>query len=203
VEVPVKNLLSWSSIACFVLAAVLTFAGTQLKLPVLTHAGILSLGGAALAAGIQVILTGEAFFLPTGAQSLRRKAEHFTGLAARLWGVFFLLFGLVLSFAGLGGMFLPGRTESLIRSALDTPPGWGILSLVLGAGGILYGLTRVIGEGGRYEANALTRLRDAGYRLFGLLCLLMGVGLAGLGLILVFAPGPLSYWLENLLPALP
>jgi hypothetical protein len=196
-------LLSRLSIIFFFLAAALTFAGAQLGLPALSYTGFMSLGLASLAAGGRVVLTGQAFFLPAGDQSLRRKSEHFTGPAARLWGFIFILFGLVTAVAGLAGVFFPVQAVAFLDRALDTPLGWGILSLLFGAGMTLYGLTRLLGGGGRSGPGALVRLRDAGYRLFGLACLLIGLGLAGLGLVSVIAPHSVMSWLANLSPAMP
>jgi hypothetical protein len=194
----VHRLFSGLALAFFFLAAGLTLAGDRLGLSGLTSAGIASLGLSALSAGIQVIVTGEAFFLPAGAQALRRRAEHFTGLAARLWGIFFVLFGLVMLFLGLAGVFFPGQGTALLNRLLETPLGWGLVCVFFGGGLSLYGLTRLIGAAGRTGSGALDQVRGIGFRLFGLVGLLAGLGLCGLGVVLIFSPRLLTAWLKGL-----
>src|SRR5690606_5761449 len=84
----------------FFLAVILMFAADRLGLPALRFAAVIVIGVTAVAAGIQIIITRDAFFLPVGRNSLRSRAESCSGLAAQIWGVIFVLFGL--SFIGIG-----------------------------------------------------------------------------------------------------
>lgn len=88
----------------FFLAAGLMMAGQGLSLPRVTYLGAFALGFTAFVAGIEVIRTKKAFFLPTGAQSLRRHSESYSGVAARLWGVFFALAGFGAMLASVAAM---------------------------------------------------------------------------------------------------
>lgn len=198
-----KNLLSWLPIILFFAAAGLMFAADRLAVPVLTFAGVTVLGLTAIVSGIQVILTRQAFFLPTGEQSQRRRAESYSGLAAQIWGVMFVLFGLIFIGIGLAGVRSPGQVFGFLEQALETSAGWGALLLLFGLFLTLYGLTRVLAGGASTGSGARLQLRDMGYRLFGGVVSIVGLLLLGLGFILFTSPETLSGMIRQWIPLVP
>ena len=199
-----KNLLSWLPIILFFLAAGLMFAADRLGLPALTFAGVTVLGVTALVVGVQVIVRREAFFLPSGRDSLRRRAESYSGLAAQIWGVMFVLFGLILLGVGVIGLGNPGQAFGFLEQALDTSAGWGALLFIIGVFVTLYGAARLLAGGAHTSgSSARLQLRDMGYRLFGFVVLVAGLALLGLGYILFASPETLTGLLGQWLPAVP
>lgn len=198
-----KKLLIWVPIILFFGAAGLMAAADQLALPALTFAGLVLLGLCAVLSGIQVIITRQAFFLPSGDQSLRRRAESYSGLAAQLWGVFFVLFGLIFILAGLIGFGRPERVMALIDQSLETPAGWGVLLFTIGVFVALYGLTRILAGSASTGTGIQARLRDIGYRMFGGLALIFGLLLLALGFILLTSPEILTGLMEEWFATVP
>lgn len=198
-----KKLLTWLPIVLFFLAAGLMFAADRLTLPALAFAGLILLGFSALLSGIGVILTRQAFFLPSGTQSLRRRAESYSGLAAQLWGVFFVLVGGVFILTGLVALRMPDQALAIVERALDTPAGWGVLLFGLGVFVALYGLTRLLAGSASVSVGLQVRLRDMGYRLFGGVTLLLGLALVALGFTLITSPETLAGWIRQWFPPVP
>lgn len=195
-----RKRIFWLPIITFFLAAFLIFAGQNLNINQLTAAGFLLLGITAILVGIQVIWTKEAFFLPSGRQAARRRAEQYSGLSAQLWGVFFLLAGLGASVAALAALVNPAAAQTFLEQFLDTPAGWGTLLAGLGVFVSLYGLTRLLAGSAAVSRTVGTRLKDLGYRGVGALSLLVGLVLIGLGLVLILAPDVLLTWIEQVIP---
>ena len=195
-----RQRLSWLPIITFFLAFGLMFAGQNLDIPRLTAAGFLFLGITAILVGIQVIWTKEAFFLPSGDQASRGRAEHYSGLSAQLWGVFFLLAGLGASLASLAALLNPAAAQTFLAQFLDTPAGWGALLIGLGIFVSLYGLTRLLAGAAMVTLTFGARFKDLGYRGLGALSLLIGLGLLILGLALILAPDLLLTWVKKAIP---
>lgn len=198
-----KNKLSWLPILLFFLAVILMFAADRLGRPGLRYAAVFVIGVTAVIAGIQVIITREAFFLPSGRNSLRRRAESYSGLAAQIWGMIFVLFGLIFIGIGVIGFSNPERGFSFVERALETAAGWGILLIVIGVFVTLYGATRVLAGGAHTSSSsAWLQLRDIGYRLFGFVVLVVGLLLLGVGYLLFTSPETLTGLLEQWRPTL-
>ena len=198
-----KNLLSWIPILLFFGAGGLMFAAERLAMPALTFGGLILLGLCAIVSGIQVIITRQAFFLPSGRDSVRRRAESYSGLAAQLWGVMFVLFGLIFMGIGLLGIRSPGQVFAYFEQALETSAGWGALLFTIGVFVTLYGATRILAGDASTGSDFQVRLRDIGYRLFGGAALFFGLLLLALGYILFTSPEMLSGMVQEWVPVLP
>jgi len=197
-----KQFLFWLEIALFALACLFFFAGERFDLPSLLFLGVMSLGGLGLVLGVEVIVKRQASF------SIRRAdhvigSESYSGCAAQLWGLMFVLFGLGFILGALAGLFQPREARGMVDQAFATPLGWGILSSVIGIFLSTYGLTRLLAGSAGVARNLLGHARNVGYRLFGLLCLLIGGGLVVLGLALIFAPETLTTFLRQWIPLFP
>jgi hypothetical protein len=191
-----EQFLFWLKIGLFALACILMFAGERFHLPALIFLGTMSLGILSLFLGVEVIIKREASFRTRRAESVIG-SESYSGCAAQVWGFMFILFGLGLALGALAGLIQPQQARTALERALETPLGWGILSAILGVFIFLYGLARILAGGAAISKNAWSGLRDAGYRMFGGLCLLFGGGLIGLGLILITSPETIIEYLQH------
>jgi len=181
------------------IAVLLMFIGVQFSLPSFTYLSVTFIGLTALLAGIQVIVTKEAFFLPHGEQALRQRSELYSGLAAQLWGVIFLLFGLGFVLGGATALFIPQQAQATVDRLFETAAGWGILLLVIGLFVALYGLTRLLAGVAAVGSRTRLRFHDVGYRLLGGFLLLLGMGLAIIGILLLISPETLVEFAMRLL----
>jgi hypothetical protein len=175
------RIVSRLQIITFAVAAILVAAGTWSDIEPLMAAGFLVLGVTALLAGGEALVTGRAFFLPGGPHAIRSRSEYYSGLPARLWGVFFLVAGAGVIVASTFALARPGELRGFIDRALGTPSGAGAGCVVFGAFVSLYGVIRLTGGGAATARSLGMRLRHVGYRVFGALVLLVGVGLIALG----------------------
>jgi hypothetical protein len=190
-------------LALFALAVVTLVVGVEvLDAPRVTAAGALLLGATALLAGIDALRTGRVFFQASGAQALRLRSEAYRGIAARLWGVFFVLAGLLTMLGGAMAIASPERAYATVTNVLDTNAGWGALLAVWGVFVALYGLTRLLGGGGVTVRGTALRLRHWGYRLFGLVCFAGGLLCVTLGILIATSPETLTRWARLLAPIL-
>ena len=196
-----KKLISWLPILLFFAAAGSMFAADRLAMPALTFAGLVLLGLCAVVSGIQVMVTRQAFFLPGGRDVLRRRAESYSGLAAQLWGVMFVLFGLIFIGIGLVGFRSPGQVFAYLEQALETSAGWGALLMIIGVFLSLYAATRIL-AGGASTGSGLP-WRDLGYRLFGGAALIVGLLLLALGYLLFASPETLTGLIREWVPFIP
>jgi hypothetical protein len=186
-------------IVTFFVAALLTFIGVQFSRPPFTYLGLMFLGLTALLAGIQAIVTKEAFFLPIGDQALRRRSELYSGVAAQLWGVIFILFGLGFVFGGVAALFIPEQAQITFDRLFDSAAGWGILITAVGLFVALYGLARLLAGVAAVGSNVRLRFHDVSYRFLGGFLLLLGIVLIGIGTLLLTAPETLVELVMRLL----
>jgi hypothetical protein len=169
------------------LGGALIFAGNHLGQLALTRAGtcvgIVSIGAFALISGIQAIVTKKLGFEPRNPATFGR-TELYTGLAAELWGVLFIAFAILLFIlAGVTWLY-PGGAEAFCSDFLGKPWGWGIILLGIGLTAMTSGFIRLLaGSAGYY-----TGLADLVERISGAIPLLLGLGMATAGLLLIIAP---------------
>jgi hypothetical protein len=189
----------WLPLITFATAVLLMFIGVQFSLPPFTYLSLMFIGLTALLAGIQVIVSKEAFFLPIGDQALRRRSELYSGVAAQLWGIIFILLGLGFVLGGAAAVFIPEQAQATFDRLFDSAAGWGILITVIGIFIALYGLTRLLAGVAAVGSKARLRFHDVGYRLLGGFLLLLGVMLIGIGVLLLTAPEILVEFVMRLL----
>ncbi len=169
------------------LGGALIFVGNRLGELGLTKAGtcvgIVSIGAFALVSGIHAIVTKKVGFEPRNPATFGR-TEIYTGLAAKLWGVLFLTFAVMLFILAGVTWFYPGGTEAFLTDFLAKPWGWGIILLGVGLTAMTSGFIRLLaGSAGYY-----TGLADLVERIGGAIPLLLGLGLATAGMLLIVAP---------------
>jgi hypothetical protein len=197
-----RQLLFWSEIVLFALTCLTIFAGQRLGMPPLTFLGVLFLGVLAIVLGVDVIVRREASFR-TRRAGLVTGSQQYSGVAAQIWGIFFVLAGIGCILAAVTALLMPDRAQEFIDRAFETSLGWGLLATIIGVFLSLYGLSRLLAGGAATVSNLSGRMRDAGYRLFGGACLIIGVGLVALGLTLAFSPETLDAFISRWLPQSP
>lgn len=186
----------WLLFITLIAAGVCSFIGIRFSLPPFNFLALILLGITSLLAGIQVVVKKEAFFLPRGERASRRRSELYSGLAAQLWGIIFILFGLGLLLGGAAALFIPEQAQATVDRLFDSAAGWGILLIVLGVLAGLYGLTRLLS--GAAAVSRRMVWRNAGYRLLGGFLLLLGIALVAVGVLLLTSPETLVEFLMRL-----
>ncbi len=175
--------------------------GNFLSIPIVMKAGFICICLAIIALGIEMLVTGRAVFSTWSGQSWEHY-ERFSGLTARLWGILFLIFGGFLGVFTVASAIFPSSTETVWAKFMDTPRGFGLVLLSVGAIATMYGIIRVIagtalpGRGlGASVSNFLARI-------WGGAVLLIGLVLASLGLVLTVSPDilltPINGVLQNI-----
>jgi hypothetical protein len=127
------------------------------------------------------------------------QVESSGGLAERLWGMILLSIGFIMIFAGLAEWFSPGW---LGRYLLDSPSGQGLVIFVVGILILMRGAIYVLvsqDSGGQFT-RVLANLSS---RAFGVLLIILGLGLVGLGWLRIADLGLISTFVRGLIPAIP
>lgn len=121
------------------------------------------------------------------------------GLAERLWGMILISIGFIMIFAGLVEWFFPGWLE---RYLLDSPKGQGLAIFVAGMILLLRGAiyVLVLGGSGRQFSRILANLSS---RAFGVILIVLGLGLVGIGGLRIVAPGLVAAFIHGLIPPVP
>jgi hypothetical protein len=181
--------MSTAALALFIAAVATLYVGVEvLDAPRVTATGALLLGLSAVAAGIHVLRTGRAHFQPSGPNAGRLLAESFGGWAARVWGVMFVLAGVLTMAGAAAALVAPDAAYATLEQAVQTDAGRGVALALWGTFVGLYGLARALGDEVT-APGAAPRARHLGRRLFGLLCLMAGLLCVTVGVLFVVSPG--------------
>jgi hypothetical protein len=172
-------------------AAGLAFAGQRLALPLLTNTGFLCLGLMMLIMGVELIVTRRAEFA-IGSFVFIQAVETFKGLAAQLWGVMFLALGLLIILAIVAEWAAPAALHAWYGGLVGTKAGLGLALCAIGLFAGLWGTIRLLAGSAGLDLGRMTRLSNIVDRVGGGIGLLAGLGLLGVGLLLIVAPGIVS-----------
>lgn len=118
---------------------------------------------------------------------LYSRREHYSGLSARLLGLIILLFGTGILFHTIVEWMNPGRANAFLVSLVDTNRGRGVLCIAFGFFIFLFGLIRLI-SGSAHSPELHSGAVDLGFRLWGLLGMLIGILLSVVGAWWMFVP---------------
>jgi hypothetical protein len=168
-------------------AAGLAFLGDQFSVQVLMDLAMVCFGALIVAIGMEEII-GRLDMYRGGASNLGQMAGLYQGLAAQLWGLVFILIGL-----GLVGMILtkwlaPGaasKWSDVIGSRSGIALMLGLMGLMVTLNGLIHML---VGEGPA-KPGMLSTLSNVLSRLGGTATFLFGLGMSGVALVLLVAPG--------------
>jgi len=172
--------LSGLALVLVLVAGLLAVAAHYFSLPWfdpwLVPVVLLLVGSAALLEGIETVRGGTVSF--------RHSSEQYTGLPARLWGLWMIVTGLGLSAAGLFSYFSPGWERALLQSGR----GWGFLLVWAGALAGLYGLIRILAGEASPGPGVRWPVQDFMFRVQGALVAALAFLLLIVGALLIIAP---------------
>jgi hypothetical protein len=180
----------------FLAGAAIALIGNSLSLSVVMQAGFFCICLAIIALGIEMLVMGRAVFSTRPGLSWGHY-ERFSGLPARLWGVLFLVLGGFVGLATLVG------AETFWAWLLGTPRGVGIFLLCLGAVAVMYGVIRVIAGTAQSGSGVGSAVSNFLERVWGAFVLLIGLGFAWLGFVLIVAPDILLTPINRVLQSIP
>jgi hypothetical protein len=186
----------------FLVGAAAALIGNFLSISIVTKAGFLCICLAIIALGIEMLVTGRAIFSTWAGQSWGHY-ERYSELPARLWGLLFLVFGAFLGLLTLSDVILPSGAEGIWAKFMDSPRGFGILLLGIGAIAVMYGIIRIIAGTALSGTGAGAMVSNFLERIWGGFVLLIGLGLALLGLVLIVAPDILLTPIHQVLQSIP
>jgi hypothetical protein len=175
----------------FLVAGGLSLLGQRLSLPVLVKLGLLCLGVMLVIMGGELIITKRAEFA-IGGFAYIQAVETFTGVAAQLWGVMFLGLGLAVIVAILAQWLAPEAVRGWYSGLVGTKTGLGLALCALGLFAGLWGTIRLLSGSAGLDLGPTTGLSNIVDRVGGGIALLAGLGLLGVGVLLVFAPGTVA-----------
>lgn len=168
--------LSGVALILVVLAAALAVVGNRYALPWLEPRLMpIVLGLLGLAALLEGLAT-----LGGGTVGFRHSSEQFSGLPARLWGVWMIVTGLGLLTASGASILSPGWERSARA--------WGFILLWAGALAGIYGAIRLLAGESYANPSTRSRLQDLFLRLGGGFMLLLGTLLMDAGAALIARP---------------
>lgn len=190
----------------FLLSGALILLGNQLKHNALMNIGFIGLGLTAVIGGIEMIITERAEFRTgnvwTTAQGQVTRVESFYGLPARLWGIVFIISGILIVAFTLAAWLSTGNVETFLTQFLSTPARWGALILITGILVSTHSLIRILAGSAMHSRGLYFVLHDFWVRVLGVLYAVIGLGLVVLGMIMIIAPDSLMAFLHRLLDAL-
>jgi hypothetical protein len=165
------------AVPAIIIAGGLVFIATEYDLPYLIPLAMAIFGIFALILGIETIITGRIEML----NRFYSRREFFSGLTAHLYGVMILLFGLGITLYTFFDWIRPGTPGKYLEGLVGSPLGWGIMLVTVGLFTIMFGLIRLI-AGSAHRPGERSGTIDLGYRVRGLINILIGVILLGGGI---------------------
>ena len=177
-----SNRMLWFLIFLLGLGGLFLYTGSRLNMPIASSLGTAFIGSFVFAGGVHAIITKKLGYEPRDPNFGRR--ELYTGLAAQLWGILFIVFALVIFILAGVSLFYPGGAEAFWAVSLGKPWGWGILLIGIGLAAIVNGIIHFLaGSAGYYKG-----LPDLVERISGIVPLILGLGMTVIGLSLILVP---------------
>lgn len=177
---------------------VIAYIGIKYENPVVI--GLL-LGGSGLYgifSGIQMIISKRADIPTSGGGSAH--VEHHKGLSAQIWGILFVVFGVLIVFIALAMTVYQDSSRSWIENFFSASTGFGWFMTVAGTILLLFGVMRLISGNAPYTETKLIPFERV---MGGVYFLLIGLGLIGIGLWLILSPSTLRAFINNLVSLIP
>lgn len=184
-------------LAIFLVGVAVALIGNFLSVSIVIKVGVLCICLAIVVLGVEMLVTGRAVFSAWAGGRSWGHYEYFSGLTARLWGVLFLVGGGFLGLTTLVG------AEAFWSGLLDTPRGFGIFSLGVGAIAMMYGVIRILAGTAQPDSGLGALVSNFLERIFGGVVLFIGLVFALLGLMLIVAPDILLAPINGVLQSIP
>jgi hypothetical protein len=191
--------IAWVEVVLLVPAVALIYSGSRFGLPALVGLGTACLAAVVGMHGLDMLLTKKAVFRAAGGIGYGVPREVFSGPAAQLWGLVFLVGAALLLVLAFAAAFVPGGMEAFWRVALGSHLGWGLALIGLGLFVAALGLIRIMAGTAGLDFGIPARAAGLLQRLGGAVVLLLGAGLVALGLWIALAPRTLAALARRLL----
>lgn len=169
------------AVPAIVLAGGMVYIAEEFNLPYLIPLamGIFGLFGVIL--GVETFASGRIELF----NRLHSRREFFSGIPARLFGIMIFLFGAGVALYGFFEWTQPGAAGESLAGLVKSSRGWGILLITFGFFTLLFGLIRLI-AGSAHRLEERSGVVDLGYRLRGLVNIVVGIILLVAGVWLTF-----------------
>jgi len=172
----------------------IAYIGIKFRNPIVIAFVLGGLGLFSIFSGIQMIITKRAD-VPTSDNFDAHKERH-TGFAAQLYGILFVVFGIIIVFITLAEWLFPKTPLFQIEHLLENSLGIGIFLVIAGALVMIFGIIRLIAGNVAYQETGLAPFeRVAG----GIYFSLFGLGLLGVGIWLILSPSTLKALFQYLI----
>lgn len=168
------------AVPAIIIAGGLVYAAEQFNLPVLVPLAMGLFGVFAVLLGIETFTSGRIEMF----NRLHSRREYFSGLPARLFGIIIFLFGAGVTYFAFLEWTQPGVAGKSLAGLVGSSLGWGILLLAFGFFTLLFGLIRLI-AGSAHRPEERRGAVDLGYRVRGLINIIIGLILLGAGIFLI------------------
>jgi len=173
----------------------IAYIGVKFRNPILIGLLVAGLGLFSIFSGLQMIIFKRAE-VPTS-DTLSAHKERYTGLAAQLYGILFIAFGVFIILIALGEWLFHRSAVFQINQLLGNSFGFGVFLTIAGALILIYGIIRLIVGNAAYTETGLRPFeRVAG----GIYFSLFGLGVLATGMWLIVSPFTLSalikYWVS-------
>lgn len=172
------------AVPAFLTAGGMVYLAEQYNMPRLTQIALGILGVFALILGLETLIQGRIELL----NRLYSRREYYSGPSARLLGMIIFLFGVGLVTFAAWEWIQPGRAGEFLTGLVGSNRGRGSLLITFGFFTLLFGLIRLI-AGSAHSNEQRQALVDAGYRMRGLINLVVGILLIAAGAWLIFIRG--------------
>lgn len=176
---------------------VIAYIGIKNENPVVI--GML-IGGAGLYgifSGIQMIISKRADIPTSGGGSAH--IERHKGLSAQIWGILFVVFGVLIVFIALAMTVFQDSSRSWIENFFSASTGFGWFMAIAGTVLLLFGIMRLISGNTPYAETKLIPFERV---MGGFYFLLIGLGLIGIGVWLIVSPSTLKALIYDLVSLL-
>ncbi len=170
----------------FAIGGGLLYLGQDWGVPWASEVGIGFLGALLIAIGLDTILKRLTVF---GADGWANVVESYRGALAMLWGVIFVLAGVLMAAVVIMNALVPGGVGELWRDWLLGSTGMGVLLSLVGMLLMLNGLIRALAGSAVATLARMGTLSRAVDRLTGAIWLGVGMAITAVGLLLLVAPG--------------
>ena len=171
------------AVPIFLVAGGMAYLADEFNMPFLRPVAFSIFGLFAVALGAGTLIQGRLQLL----DRLYSRREHYSGLSARLLGLIILLFGAGILLHTIVEWMNPGMANAFLVSLVDTDRGRGVLCITFGLFILLFGLIRLI-SGSAHSPALRSGWVDLGFRLRGLLGVLIGILFGVVGVWWMFVP---------------
>lgn len=162
--------------------------GSVLNMDRLASLGVAFFGAAVIAWGVNALQTRELRIFQRGI----RISERFQEMFARVWGLLFVGFGmLILGYGTLKALNPHAPIPASAQQFFASPPGASVLMFIGSAIGMLFALTMIFVNDAQANNAAARFILSLPARLFGILLFVICAALAVIALLQIFAPNVL------------